>query len=629
MSNLIEKSVVKVIAQKKRIHYGKPWITESKGGSVGTGFCIEIDDKPYILTNCHCVYHASHIMLKKSKESRIYTGKILMMASERDLAIITVDESFPRYNILSKREGKSKKGNKEKGKKKGNEKDKEKGKKKSKEGGTESDNTEYELEIDQSIYEKNENKKGGAVNKQKSKIKLTEKPIVDDKLQINKPSIKEEKFIIKNLIDEFYSDMPRLSFSKSPKKTDELYAYGYPYGGDNISITRGIINRYEVGYYLKTQGIIIQIDTPINPGNSGGPAIDNQNMVAGVVFAGYDEPGAQNVGYIIPPFVVTHFIKVFQRYNKFPGICSLGIEVMNTLNDATRAYYNIDKLTLKLLKDEQLKKEEYEQKHSTIALVHDDVHTNKSLGIIVTDSYGTPELKRNDIILRINNRNVDSNGYVFHEQSNEMLPYWYLFDYMFPGEKVEIDIIRKEQLKKITFRIQTAKHLVPALEYEVTPRYYILGGLIFVPLSGSYIYQQLLLNKGVGGLIGIYEESRWKTNEVEELIILSDIISSELTKGYMGYENLLLISVNKKRIKNLDQLKEIIDNNKEKYIRLKFSDNVKLILPAENIINNTELIIKQTLGIEKYYNLTRRYIHEYRFKGHEKSEHFRSLEYKK
>ena len=97
----------------------------------------------------------------------------------------------------------------------------------------------------------------------------------------------------------------------------------------------------------------------------------------------------------------------------------------------------------------------------------------------------------------------------------------------------------------------------------------------------------------------------------------------------MGYENLLLISVNKKRIKNLDQLKEIIDNNKEKYIRLKFSDNVKLILPAENIINNTELIIKQTLGIEKYYNLTRRYIHEYRFKGHEKSEHFRSLEYKK
>lgn len=615
MSNLIEKSVVKVIAQKKRIHYGKPWITESKGGSVGTGFCIEIDEKPYILTNCHCVYHASHIMLKKSKESRIYTGKILMMASERDLAIITVDDTFPRYSILSKRESKSKSGGK--------------------------DTTEYELDIDQSSFEPLNNNSdddfqsvdGGAMNKEKPK-KIKDK---DDKknqptkekeeLKIKQTNVKEEKIIIKNLMDEFYSDMPRLSFSKSPKKTDELYAYGYPYGGDNISISRGIINRYEVGYYLKSQGIIIQIDTPINPGNSGGPAINNQNMVAGVVFAGYDEPGAQNVGYIIPPFVVTHFIKVFQRYNKFPGICSLGIEVQNTINDAGRSYYNIDKLTLKLFKDEQHKLEEYEKKHSTIAIVQDEIHTNKSLGIIVTDSYGTPELKRNDIILRINNKNVDSNGYVFHEQSNEMLPYWYLFDFMFPGEKVEIDVIRKEQLKKITFRIKTAKHLVPALEYEVTPRYYILGGLIFVPLSGSYIYQQLLLNKGVGGLIGIYEESRWKTNDMEELIILSDIISSELSKGYMGYENLLLMTVNKKKVKNLEHFKDLIDNNKEKYIRLKFSDGVKIILPAHNIVENTQIISKQ-LGVEKYFNLTRRYIHEYRFKGHEKSERYRGLTYK-
>lgn len=54
-------------------------------------------------------------------------------------------------------------------------------------------------------------------------------------------------------------------------------------GGDNISVTKGIVSRVEPTQYVHgaTQLMAIQIDAAINPGNSGGPAI-MANKVAGI-----------------------------------------------------------------------------------------------------------------------------------------------------------------------------------------------------------------------------------------------------------------------------------------------------------------------------------------------------------
>jgi S1-C subfamily serine protease len=69
-------------------------------------------------------------------------------------------------------------------------------------------------------------------------------------------------------------------------------------GGDNISVTKGVVSRIEPTQYAHgaSQLMAIQIDAAINPGNSGGPAIMG-DKVAGVAFQNLS--GAENIGLVI------------------------------------------------------------------------------------------------------------------------------------------------------------------------------------------------------------------------------------------------------------------------------------------------------------------------------------------
>ena len=95
--------------------------------------------------------------------------------------------------------------------------------------------------------------------------------------------------------------------SKLPRIKDAVLAYGFPTGGESLSITRGIVSRIEfVGYNLGVSGLRIQVDAPINPGNSGGPAIAAGKMI-GLVFSHL--VGSENIGYIIPNEEIELFLK--------------------------------------------------------------------------------------------------------------------------------------------------------------------------------------------------------------------------------------------------------------------------------------------------------------------------------
>ena len=78
---------------------------------------------------------------------------------------------------------------------------------------------------------------------------------------------------------------------------------GYPLfpGGDNISVTSGVVSRVELTQYVHGAShlMAIQIDAAINPGNSGGPAIMDGNVVGG---AFQNLPNAENIGSVMVPF---------------------------------------------------------------------------------------------------------------------------------------------------------------------------------------------------------------------------------------------------------------------------------------------------------------------------------------
>lgn len=71
-----------------------------------------------------------------------------------------------------------------------------------------------------------------------------------------------------------------------------------PAGGDNISVTGGVVSRVEPTRYVHGAAhlMAIQIDAAINPGNSGGPAL-MEDKVVGVAFQNL--ANAENIGSVI------------------------------------------------------------------------------------------------------------------------------------------------------------------------------------------------------------------------------------------------------------------------------------------------------------------------------------------
>src|SRR5439155_6299702 len=124
---------------------------------------------------------------------------------------------------------------------------------------------------------------------------------------------------------EFFKNMLPLGFGGIPELESTVSAYGYPIGGERMSVTTGIVSRIDFQLYTHSSidsHLAIQISAQINPGNSGGPVMQNGKVV-GVVFHGYSGDVAQGVAYMIPPSVIRRLLTDFYDgyHVKYVEVC--------------------------------------------------------------------------------------------------------------------------------------------------------------------------------------------------------------------------------------------------------------------------------------------------------------------
>ncbi|XP_034919444.1 protease Do-like 2, chloroplastic isoform X3 [Populus alba] len=143
--------------------------------------------------------------------------------------------------------------------------------------------------------------------------------------------------------EEFWGAEP-LEFGCLPRLQDAVTVVGYPLGGDTISVTKGVVSRIEVTSYAHGSSDLlgIQIDAAINPGNSGGPAFSDQGECIGVAFQVYRSEEVENIGYVIPTTVVSHFLNDYERNGRYTGFPSLGVLLQKLENPALRACLKVN-----------------------------------------------------------------------------------------------------------------------------------------------------------------------------------------------------------------------------------------------------------------------------------------------
>ncbi len=190
-----------------------------------------------------------------------------------------------------------------------------------------------------------------------------------------------------------------------------------------------------------------------------------------------------------------------------------------------------------------------------------------------------------DVILKWNENVLDQRGYYQDKNYGKMALQYLICGYARPDDIANLEIIRNGERKKVQLKLsafQENKMLIPE-NYLLKPVSYIVeGGLILRELTGDYLkafganwIQQSnprLAYYYLNGDDGLpYEEGR-------RIVILSAVLPDAINIGYQELANEIVVEVNGKSIRNIDDVFKILESDKYiKSIKL-YKDAVEVVL---------------------------------------------------
>ncbi len=320
---------------------------------------------------------------------------------------------------------------------------------------------------------------------------------------------------------KFFQGTQPVKFGDLPYLRDKVAVYGFPVGGEELSITEGVVSRIEVVPYAHSMRSLlgVQTDAAINPGNSGGPAFQNGKLV-GVAFQGYNALVAQNTGYLIPIPIVKRFLAEIKG-GAYKGIPSLGIFYETLENDTLREYLG--------LKPDQ-----------TGVLVTKTVWRSSAWDL----------LRENDVLLSTGGYPIGNDGTIPFRRG-ERLNLSYPLNLRRIGDKMTFKVLRNGKVLSVILTLREERRLVPLVQYDRNPTYFIFDGILFTPFNTNY---PGISNNTPSELRTLYYDGL-PTENRKEVVLVNHIISHEINQGCdASYANLIVTKVNGRPISEMKDL---------------------------------------------------------------------------
>lgn len=340
---------------------------------------------------------------------------------------------------------------------------------------------------------------------------------------------------------ETHPPLPRATVL--PEIRDTVMAYGFPTGGNSLSITKGIVSRIEFAMFnFPVSGLRIQIDAAINPGNSGGPVVAGDKMI-GVAFSRLGM--ADNIGFIIPAEEIELFLEDLKD-GRYDGKPALFDELQTLENPALRAFLKLDK--------------------SVEGMV---VHKPRQ----ADPAY---PLREWDLITRIGEVPVDVEGSVKLGPALRVR-FQYLVQKLAKDGKVPLTLVRGGRELQIQLPV-SAKYpvVLPNLD-GAYPTYFVYGPLVFSAATAEYL-------NALGGDDGRGRSLFWNGSPLmrrfmdppafdgERLVVVaSPFFPHKLTKGYSNPAGQVVRAINGRAIKNLEHLVETLRDLKDEFVTVEFN----------------------------------------------------------
>jgi S1-C subfamily serine protease len=364
---------------------------------------------------------------------------------------------------------------------------------------------------------------------------------------------------------------PLTSSTKLPGIQQSVLTCGYPQGGNELSVTRGIVSRIEFAdYYLDVEGLRIQVDAAINPGNSGGPVVADGQLI-GIVFSKLEK--SDNIGYIIPMEEIALFLKDITD-GRYDGKLNLPVEVQPLENPGIRSKLKLDKKTTGVL----------------VRKIH---RRDRSYPLHV-----------DDVLTRIGDHLIDNNGMVKIEE-DRLIKYLYLVQRQARNGSLTLTVLRGGKEIKLDVPIDASREqLFPAL-YANPPSYFIYGPLAFTEASQEYVRDTLTGSKGEDSgetaSHWIYTGNPMFTRYGDDpaflgehiVIVAYPMFSHKIGKGYREPYADAVAEVNGVRIRNLKHFVEVLRDATGEFVEFTFHGHFtdKLVFNRKEALAATEEVL--------------------------------------
>ncbi len=352
----------------------------------------------------------------------------------------------------------------------------------------------------------------------------------------------------------FFEGITPLEFGELPETQQEVMVYGFPMGGDSLSITKGVLSRIESNFYVHSGHYLLagQIDASINPGNSGGPVLVG-NKIVGVVMQVVNAKNAENLGYMVPIPVIEHFFTDLEdgQYDGFPN---LGISMQTLENPDMKRKYGLD-----------------------------EEHTGILINRIFPGSPTEKQLQRGDILLAIEGQPIADDSTV-EFRPKERTSYTYYVNRHQVGTEIQLEIFRDGETQIISIPLTRTRGeytLVPGEQYEQLPRYFIYGGIVFTPLTKNLLLQYGPNWPNAAPAHLVAELGSWVTEERQEIVLALRVLAAELNQGYHDLHGWIIDQVDGQTFKHFNEFYELVTKATGPYLVLQDSDYFELVIDRQ------------------------------------------------
>jgi S1-C subfamily serine protease len=373
--------------------------------------------------------------------------------------------------------------------------------------------------------------------------------------------------------ENFFKGTIPLQFGGLPEIESTVTVYGYPIGGERMSVTNGLVSRIDFQLYTHSgidSHLTIQTSAPINPGNSGGPVMQDGKVV-GVAFQGYSGDVAQNTGYMIPTPVTKRFLKDIEdgHYKKY---MDLSVTTFNLQNQAMRRALGL-------------------QDDDKGVMVSSVASAGCSAGVLQTG----------DVLLAIDGHSIASDAFV--DLDSERVQMAEIVERKFKGDEVKLHILRDKKEMDVTVHLNAAWPFnMQANSYDHLPRYVLFGGLLFQPLSRDFIEAN-----GIDDLRVRFMYDYFITNEIylqhPEIIVLCGILPDPINTYLGKFRNSIVDEVNGVKISTLKDLAAAFAKPADQYVIKVLGTGLPIVLERKAVESARERIAAK-YSVEKEQNIT-------------------------